>query len=175
MAGIYQRIDSACPDPVRYVKRHLVLLYWLLLLVSTLAIGGVAFYTLQRESNRLRKIASDQSVQTGESIAASLSANVNRAITQTADSLSALSEDNLEAQLLIWKGNNLLASNVVMFKPAMAWCCPCPTTVNAMIWNPFCTMAQRGFGVIRTNERCSRPCQSFFRSPLLTLPVRRRA
>jgi signal transduction histidine kinase len=97
------------------VKRHLVFFYWLLLLVSTLAIGGVAFYTLQRESDRLRKIASQQAVQTGVGIVAGLSANVNRTMMETMDALASFSEDNLEAQLLNWKGNNLLASHVLLF------------------------------------------------------------
>ena len=81
------------------MKRHLVFFYWLLLLVSTLAIGGVAFYTLQRESDRLRKIASDQAVQTGAGIVAGLSANVNRAMMETMDALAALPEDNLDSAI----------------------------------------------------------------------------
>jgi hypothetical protein len=82
------------------VKRHLVFFYWLLLLVSTLAIGGVTFYLLQRENDRLRNMASDTSVRTGQTIAYKLDSLVTHAKTASMDELAKLPEGALEAQLL---------------------------------------------------------------------------
>jgi signal transduction histidine kinase len=104
------------------VKRHLVLLYWLLLLVSTLAIGGLAFFLLQRESDRLRKIASDQAVHTGQEIAASLNARVERVKMETMQSLAGVPEVNsdptiLQINLPNWKEKNPIARSVILYQP----------------------------------------------------------
>jgi len=104
------------------VKRHLVLLYWLLLLVSTLAIGGMAFFLLQRESDRLRRIASDQAVHTGQEISASLIARVEHVKMETMQSLAGVPEANsdptiLQISLPFWKNKNPIAHSVVLYQP----------------------------------------------------------
>ncbi len=101
--------------PLHPVKRNLVLVYWLLLLVSTLAIGGLAFYLLQGESNRLRKLASDEAEHTGQVIATSLNVNVAGTKTRAMEQLSQLPDKDLERQLVTWK--NPFTDLVFLYRP----------------------------------------------------------
>jgi signal transduction histidine kinase len=82
------------------VKRHLVFFYWLLLLVSTLAIGGVTFFLLQRESDRLRNMAAAAAARTGQTIAGRLDALVNQIKITSMGALAQLPEAGIETQLL---------------------------------------------------------------------------
>ena len=82
------------------MKRHLVFFYWLLLLVSTLAIGGVTFYLLQRESDRLRSVSADNAVRTGQTIASKLDFQVRSAMTDSMNELGKFTEGGIEAQIL---------------------------------------------------------------------------
>ncbi len=83
------------------MKRHLVFLYWLLLLVSTLAIGGMAFYLLQRESVRLRGIASQQAMHTGQNIVSKLSTMLENEKIETMQSLATVPEVGLNDPTLL--------------------------------------------------------------------------
>ena len=102
------------------LKRNLVLVYWLLLLVSTLSIGGLAFYLLQGESNRLRKLASDQARQTGHVIVESLKNKVAETKTNAMLALGQLPDGkDLERQLGMWSHNaNPYTRMVFLYDPA---------------------------------------------------------
>ncbi|HVU39244.1 MAG TPA: HAMP domain-containing sensor histidine kinase [Opitutales bacterium] len=99
------------------MKRHLVIIYWLLLLVSTLAIGGVTFFLLQRESARLRTAAVNSAVDSGTKIAASLELLVEEDKTSSLDALTKMPEEGLARSLLDWKNANPYASSVILYQP----------------------------------------------------------
>jgi signal transduction histidine kinase len=116
------------PPPV---KRHLVIYYWLLMLVSTLAIGGLAFYLLQRESDRLRQNARRQAVSTGQNIAANLTAMLGNKKSETMGMLASLPDepdDRLDKFLLGWKETNPIVQNVILYRPGIGLALPLPLT-----------------------------------------------
>ncbi len=101
------------------MKRHLVIIYWLLLLVSTLAIGGVAFFLLQRENVRLRAAASNGAVDTGKKIATNLEVLVDDLKNNSMEAMAKMPEDeSLPKSLLDWKNTNRYARSVILYLPS---------------------------------------------------------
>ncbi|HTB64352.1 MAG TPA: HAMP domain-containing sensor histidine kinase [Opitutales bacterium] len=121
------------------MKRHLVIYYWLLLLVSTLAIGGLAFYLLQRESDRLLENARHQAVSTGQNIAANLTAMLSNKKSETMGMLASLPDepdDRLDKFLLGWKESNLIVQDVILYRPGNGLALPLSHTTEQMELEP---------------------------------------
>ena len=118
------------------LKRNLVLVYWLLLLVSTLSIGGLAFYLLQSESSRLRTLAQEEAKHTGQVIAESLKNKVAETKTNAMLALGQLPDGrDLEKQLGMWAHNaNPYTRTVFLFDPMVGLVMPKrPTTDYATL------------------------------------------
>jgi len=108
--------------PFYPVKRNLVIFYWLVLLVATLAIGGETFFLLQRESDRLRRMAADNAVNTGQTIVSNLGLLLSDASTNLIDPLAKIPENQLSMQMSNWMGTNTnpYVRSVFLYQPILA-------------------------------------------------------
>jgi len=116
------------------VKRHLVFFYWLLLLVSTLSIGGVTFYLLERESDRLRSIAEDTAIQRGKNIASNLSTQVAQAKFAAMDALLKLPPGPHAMDLA--KDSIPFARSLFLYDPKIGLELPFPNTPESDLLEP---------------------------------------
>jgi signal transduction histidine kinase len=98
------------------VKRHLLLVYWFVLLVSTLAIGGVAFFLLQQENESLHQLAEDSARNRGRMIVDRLGQVVSGIKKDTLDTLGSFSDAGLEVQMNAWKSTNPYLRDVFVYR-----------------------------------------------------------
>ena len=108
------------------MKRHAIILYWLLLLVPTLIIAGAAFKLLWHEQERLGQQARSAALDRAGAIASSLRISV---ITIEDDLMAALRKiprDKLLQTLLAWEDKDPLVRNVFIWRPGLGLDYPKP-------------------------------------------------
>ncbi len=118
------------------MKRYLVIVYWLLLMVSTLSIGAVAFYLLQRESDRLHQVAAEAVVNTGKTMKSNCELLVDDLKTNSMNALASLSDDG-PINMLNWKDNNQYARTVFLYVPNYGLALPRPRSKEREALEPF--------------------------------------
>lgn len=153
------------------MKRYRVFFYWLLLMVATLTIGGVTFYLLQRESDRLRTAAKDNAVRTGQAIASQLNSIVKQVKTDSMNELGKFSETGIETQILggtdILKDTFPYVRNAFYFIPGQGLEFPKPNTPERDFLQP---LLRNRFGYVwdQTNRVLQQYMMANFQGTLRT-------
>ena len=99
-------------------RTRLIIAAWLLLLVPTLLVGGLAMRLLKNEQGRLAADSREAARLKAQSMADSLDLAVNEVREGLLTSLRQLPEDNLADRLEAWKYDNPLIRNVFIWTPA---------------------------------------------------------
>ncbi len=130
------------------MKRHLLVVYWLVLLVSTLGVGTIAFQLLNRERSQVLERLDDTARGHGQIIADNLDSLVSDAKAGLLDALGKLPDANLELQLRAWKQDIPHARAVVLYRPGRGLVLPAANTTeraeiepwlhgpNGWVWGP---------------------------------------
>lgn len=121
------------------IRRNAIFVYWILLLASTLVVGGMAWRFLGHENERLRRIE-EQAVRSQAEI---LAASVEWAVRDVEDAvmreLSGLPPQRLREELVEWERRDPLIRNVFIWNP--------PGTLLLPAQEPSCTQEEKAFAL----------------------------
>lgn len=101
------------------MKRRSIILYWLLLLLPTLAIAGVLFELLQHEQDRIARQALSSTEDRAEAIAETLQITVETLQEELTEALRNIPRERLRHTLEAWGKSNPLVRNTFIWTPVV--------------------------------------------------------
>lgn len=103
--------------------RRSIVIYWILLLIPTLVVAGMAFILLSHEQERLRGLALQSLKDRITAIAESVHLTVAEVEETMTRSLLAIDRDRVQPTLLEWEASNPLVRNVFVWNQGrgLAW------------------------------------------------------
>lgn len=99
------------------MKRRTVILYWLLLLVPTLAVGAVLFQLLLHEQDRIDQQARSSAHDRAQTIAEALQITVEEVEDQLTQALRTIPGVGVLQTLQTWEESNPLVRNIFIWRP----------------------------------------------------------
>ena len=97
--------------------RHSILIFWALLLVPALILGGAAFRLLSHEQERIRRTSTEALMDQARVMARSMDLSLETVQENMTGSLLDIEPEALENRLVAWERTNPLVRNVFIYSP----------------------------------------------------------
>jgi len=97
-------------------SKRSIIVFWVLFLVPTLIIAGIALKLLTHEQERINKAAINALSQRAETISQTIHITIDEVMENLKQSLLAIDQNQLESNLLIWEETNPLVRNIFIYK-----------------------------------------------------------